>query len=181
MSENNSLSIQERWYLPLSSAGQILAQESGRRLPHCLTSPFLSFSPFSHSTRLQPDRLLNGASTELNCHSNSLLVVVAPSLSKRMASGHQSTVYEQHFGVKSNRGSASSRGRTGGGQRHWRPKKNDRDRNTHIMGNSLHVHCSSLQIPGKIWITTNQSRAISARAYASRELRARAVQASRGI
>jgi len=36
-------------------------------------------------------------------------------------------------------------------------------------------------IPGKIWMSTNQIRVISARTHASRELRARAPQASRGI
>ena len=36
-------------------------------------------------------------------------------------------------------------------------------------------------IPGKIWMPTNQIRAISSRPHASRELRARALQASRGI
>ena len=36
-------------------------------------------------------------------------------------------------------------------------------------------------IPGKIWMPTNQIREISAGARVSRELRARALQASRGI
>jgi len=36
-------------------------------------------------------------------------------------------------------------------------------------------------IPGKIWMSTNQIRATSAGARVSRELRARAPQASRGI
>ena len=36
-------------------------------------------------------------------------------------------------------------------------------------------------IPGKIWMPTNQIRAISAGAHVPRELRARALQASRGI
>ena len=40
---------------------------------------------------------------------------------------------------------------------------------------------SRQSIPGKIWVPTNQIRAISASAHASRELLARAVQASRGI
>ena len=163
------------------------ADSRSRVWPATTSLPYFSLpllSPFSHSTRLQPDRLLynrNGVLTELNCRSNSLLV--KPRCCCFQAHGVWAPVYclRTAFGVKSNRGSASSRGRTGGGQRHWRPKKNDRDRNTHIIGNSLHVHDSSLQIPGNIWITTNQIRAISARAHASREFRARAVQASRGI
>ena len=40
---------------------------------------------------------------------------------------------------------------------------------------------SGWSIPGKIWKPTNQIRAISAGAHVSRELRARALQASRGI
>jgi len=35
-------------------------------------------------------------------------------------------------------------------------------------------------IPGKIWIPSNQIRAVPARAHAYRELRARALQPSRG-
>ena len=40
---------------------------------------------------------------------------------------------------------------------------------------------SSRPIPGKIWILTNQISVISAGAHVSRELRARALQLSRGI
>jgi len=57
-------------------------------------------------------------------------------------------------------------------------EKNDRDRNTHIAGNSWRVHWS---IPGEIWMRTNQIREIIASAHVSREFRARALQASLGI
>jgi len=40
---------------------------------------------------------------------------------------------------------------------------------------------SGWSIPGKIWMPTNQIRAISAQAHVPRELRARALQTSRGI
>ena len=40
---------------------------------------------------------------------------------------------------------------------------------------------SEWSIPGKIWMPTNQIRVVAARAHVSRELRARALQASRGI
>ena len=40
---------------------------------------------------------------------------------------------------------------------------------------------SGWSIPGKIWMPTNQIRVVSAGAHVSRELRARAPQASRGI
>ena len=44
--------------------------------------------------------------------------------------------------LKSNtiEGAPSVGGHTGGGQRHWRPKKNDRDGSTLTAGNCLHVH-----------------------------------------
>jgi len=81
---------------------------------------------------------------------------------------------EQHLhGVNYNRGSAIGI--------IWRLMKNDRDRSTLNTGNSLRVHGCRSSIPGKIWMPTNQIRAITARAHASRELRARAPQASRGI
>ena len=55
---------------------------------------------------------------------------------------------EQHLhGVKYNRESAIGKGpglREDRGQRYWRLKKNDRDRNTLMTGNSLLVH--SLQV-----------------------------------
>ena len=93
-----------------------------------------------------------------------------------VVTGRQS-IYESavhHFGIKHNRGSASVGGHTGGGQRHWRPKKNDRDRSTLTAGNCSRVHNSRRSIPGKMWMSTNQIRAIPARAHVSRELRARA-------
>ena len=40
---------------------------------------------------------------------------------------------------------------------------------------------SRQSIPGKIWMPTNQIRAMSARAHVYREVRARARQTSRGI
>jgi len=46
------------------------------------------------------------------------------------------------------------------------------------------VHACTIpgwSIPGKIWMLTNQIRAISAGAHVSREFRTRALQASRGI
>ena len=56
-------------------------------------------------------------------------------------------------------------------------RKNDRDGNTLLTGNSIRVHCPRRSIPGKIWIPTNQIRAILAPARVYRELRARAPQA----
>ena len=41
-------------------------------------------------------------------------------------------------------------------------KKNDRDKSTLTTGYSLRVHSSRWWIPGKIWMPTNQIRAIVA-------------------
>jgi len=60
-------------------------------------------------------------------------------------------------------------------------QENDRDRGTLLTDNILRVHSSKGLIPGKIWMPSNQIRATPARAHVSRELRARALQASRGI
>ena len=48
-------------------------------------------------------------------------------------------------------------------------KKNDRDGNMLIAGNSLRVHGSSRSFPGKIWMPTNQIRELSVGAHVSRE------------
>jgi len=60
-------------------------------------------------------------------------------------------------------------------------KKNDRDRSTLTTGNSLRVISSRRSIPGKIWMPTNQIGSTLAGARVYRQLRARALQASRGI
>jgi len=60
-------------------------------------------------------------------------------------------------------------------------EKNDRDRSTLTTGNSLRVLSSRRSFPGKIWMLTNQIGATLARAHAYRQLRPRAIQASRGI
>jgi len=59
-------------------------------------------------------------------------------------------------------------------------RQNDRDGSTHTSANSLRVISSRRSIPGKIWMPTNQIKSTSACAHASRELRTRALQASRG-
>jgi len=77
-----------------------------------------------------------------------------------------------------NRESASSRGPE---EANAIERKNDRDNNMLIIGTSLCVHSSRRPIPGKIWMSANQIRAIADRAHVSRELCARALQASQGI
>ena len=60
-------------------------------------------------------------------------------------------------------------------------EKNDRDRSTLTTGNSLRVISSRRSIPGKIWMPTNQIGSTLAGARVYRQLRTRALQASRGI
>ena len=59
--------------------------------------------------------------------------------------------------------------------------KNDRDRGTLITGNRLRVYSFQAVGSRQIWMPTNEITAIAARTHVSRELRARALQASRGI
>ena len=89
---------------------------------------------------------------------------------------------EQHLhGVNYNRGSASGRGPTGGDQRDWRLKKTTETETRSQLATVYTCTVPGWSIPGKIWMPTNQIRAISVGAHVSRELRARAPQASRGI
>ena len=90
---------------------------------------------------------------------------------------------EQHsYGVNYNRGSASGRGPTWGGQRHWRLKKKTTEMETRSpLATAYACTVSGRSNPGKIWMPTNQIPAISAHAHVTRELRTRAPQAPRGI
>ena len=60
-------------------------------------------------------------------------------------------------------------------------RKNDRDRSTLTTGNSLRVPNSRRSIPGRNWIPTNQIGSTLAHARVYRQLRTRALQASRDI
>ena len=60
-------------------------------------------------------------------------------------------------------------------------RKNDRDMITLTTSNSLRVHSFQAVVSRQIWMPANQIRAIAARAHVYRELRARALRASRGI
>ena len=69
---------------------------------------------------------------------------------------------------------------TGGNQRHWRLKKKTTE--TEARSSPATVYACTVpgwSIPGKIWMPTNEIRAVSAGAHVFRELRARALQASR--
>jgi len=173
----------------LSFAGQTARVLPDRLLPAflCLALPlFLPILPLHSPSTVWTDNR-NGFSSS---------TVIATSLQDTKASNFNTgTVFpsglgtslrvteQQLHGVNYNRGSASSKGPTGGGQRHWRLKKKKKTETQARSPLATAYSCtvSGWSIPGKIWMPTNQIRAISARAHVSRELRARALQASRGI
>ena len=69
-----------------------------------------------------------------------------------------------------------------GGQRQWRLKKKTTETETHSsLAMAYACTVPGGKFPPKILISTNQIRVIPARARVSRELSARALQASRGI
>jgi len=160
-------------------------------LPSYHSSPSLTFSSFSYFTHLQPDdTTTKKCSVKLNCHGNILMArSQAPSLQNSfpsgVGSGHQTYVPTLHYMPDSNynrrctsgRGPIPEEANAIGDSR----KKNDRDRSTLPTGYSLRVHNSRRTIPGKIWMSTNQNRAIVARAHVYRQITARAAQASQGI
>jgi len=86
---------------------------------------------------------------------------------------------EQHLhGVNYNRGSVSGKEETNG------IGDSRKATETEPRASLATVYACTVPgwlIPGKIWMPTNQIRAISAGAHVSRELRARALQASGGI
>jgi len=111
---SNSLCIQERWHLDLSSA--CLSRECLNRdyiattpVPCFHSSPSLFFSPSSNFAHLQPETIKqttnrNGFS-KLNCHNNSLLVITPLRLPKRRGDPETSLhVYEQHSESTATRG-----------------------------------------------------------------------------
>ena len=66
---------------------------------------------------------------------------------------------------------------TGGGQRHWRLERKTTETETRSPLATVYAcRVSRRSIPGKIWMPTNQIRAISASANVSREIRARALR-----
>jgi len=127
----------------------------------------------------------------LNCHSNSLLVKTSLPDAKRSklnpkrrgvwAPASLYVLTEQPLHEVNHNGGSVSGGGVPGKANGVGGSRNDRDRGTLLTDNSLRVHGSKGLIPGKIWMPSNQIRATPARTHVSRELRARALQASRGI
>ena len=160
MGIDNSLSLQELTSpSSLTPAGKTLESLARETTPPGLPSFLsLSFSPFSHFTHPQPDGLL----TEMESESQAQLSQQHPPVKnlapwrhsfkliyKRMVSGHQPMlcVYRTAFAwsqLQQRQCRQWQRTYTRGDQRHWRLKKNDRDRNTLTTGNSSRVH--SLQV-----------------------------------
>ena len=117
--------------------------------PPCLPtfSSSLSYSPFSHFTHLQPDRLFN-------CHSNIFLVKTSLQLQQRECPWQRA--YQMRPTV-------------------LETPENDRDRNTLITGKCLHVHSAYEYDPGKSWMPSNQINATSACAHVFHELHTHAL------
>jgi len=183
MGVNNSLSLQECWHrLPSSLVSQ---GRSSKVWPARLLLPafllFLSLPPsLFYFTHFQRDGLQTEMASQAKLSQQHLLgkpskpipsgvVVWAPA---NASTDMESTTTEGAPVAEGLLEEANAIGNSG---------KNDRDRNTLHTGNSWRVHSSRRSIPGKIWVSTNQIRAISLRAHVYRELLARALQASRGI
>jgi len=142
---NNS---QDSWHISSSSLvlGAKLESLDPENTPPCLPyfplprSPSPYF-PTSSSTRWTTHRkwVSSWTITAISCLPRRQAFKIFP---KRPRVWHGRQPTEQHLsGINYHRGSASGRGSTGGGQRHWRlNNKNDRDRNTLITRNSLRVH-----------------------------------------
>ena len=135
----------------LSLAGQTLSSLSRETTSPCLPS-FLAFPPIfplhSPSTRGTTNR--NGVSS--STVTATLLLDTNPSkLQYSLATWCWGTIYvstEQH-GVKNDRGSASGRGPTGGDQRLWRLKKNDRDKHVQHQQQLTHAQFPGGRFPAK--------------------------------
>ena len=185
MGTNNSLSLQENWHLLISSlslTGQTFESLASETTPPCLPS-FLAlplFLPFLPILPLHSPSTEGLRSLKLNCHSDiarrrqSFKTSIFEQWRGAWAPAYVSM--EQHLhGVNYKRGSASGRGSTRGGQRHWRLKQKTTETETRASLATVYAcRFPGWSIPGKIWMPTNQIGAVSARAHVSRELRARA-------
>ena len=170
----------------LSLAGQTLESLANETTSPCLPS-FLAFPPIlplhSPSTRGATNR--NGVSSS-TVTAASLPAANPSNINIQKAAwwlGTSQRFTEQHLhGVNYKRGSASSREPNGGVQRHWKLKKKTTETVTRSSLATVYAcRVSGWSIPGKIWMLTNQIRAVATRAHVPRELRARALQASGGI
>jgi len=144
-------------------------------------SPSLYFSPFSRSTHLKPDGL---RSLKFDCHSiNRFLVTTLLPEAKRSEQFPTDGAWCLDTSLRvlplQQRKRQCERAYR---RRPTEPKTKTTETEAHSPLATVYACTDSRQsIPGKIWVPTNQTRAISASAHASRELLARAVQASRGI
>ena len=163
---------------------------AGEESPLCLSSFLLppSLSPRSSTSLTRRTTNRDRSSPKLNCHSKilpvkSLLPDAKPFKTeipkRRGLSGHQPTCLCRTASVWSQlqQRSASGRGPTGGGQRHWRlRRKRQRQKHAHHWQKFTRAHFRVI-VSRQIWMPTNQIRVISAHARVSRELGARALQA----
>ena len=187
MGTTNSLSLQKSLHLPppLVSRGQTLGSLAECPRDYSSQPSLLPLPLFPHILAL------HSPSTRRTTIRNGSTVIAASSLSRPRARMPSKNLFPSigcldtslrlpnSICVEStpNRESASSRGLEEANA----IEKNDRDNNMLIIGTSLRVHSSRRPIPGKILMSANQIRAIADRAHVSRELCARAPQASQGI
>ena len=171
----------------ISLAGQTL-EGLARVTPPCLPSflalpLFLPILPLhSPSTRETTKRNTVSSSTVAQQQRRSQKPSLRNfSIPNRGAWGTSLRVYTERYlhGVNCNRGSASCKG-----PRPTTLETQEKTTETESRSTLATVYTCTIPgwlIPGKILIPTNKIRAISAGAHASRELCARALQASRGI
>ena len=146
-------------------------------LPSSLALPL--FSPFSHFTHLRTTKR-NGVSKP-NCHSN-VASCQTPNLQNFQAAWHQPTCPPNSICIESTT-------REGAPVAEGLPEKTNgigdsrkKTTETEARSSPATVYACTVpgwSIPGKIWMPTNQIRALYTDARVSRELRARALQGLR--
>ena len=150
-----------------------------------LSSPTLSFSPFSHFTHLQPKGLRTEMESQAQQHRSQTPIIQNFNIPKQRGAycRHQPTCLPNSICMES---TTKERVPVAEGL----PEKTNaigdsrKTTETETRSSLATVYACTVSwwsIRGIIWTPTNQIRALSARAHLSRELRARARLASRGI
>ena len=196
MGTTNSLSLQKSLHLPppLVSRGQTLGSlaECPRDYssqPSLLPLPLFPHILALHSPSTRRTTIRNGSSLMLNCHSNILLDKTSlpdaksSKLSpKRRGIWEPATCLPRRICLESTttEGAPLAEGQSEDIGDSTKKKTTETESRSPL---AIVYACTvpGWSIPGKIWIPTNHIRATSARARAFRELRARALQAFRGI
>jgi len=191
MGTSNSISLQESWHLPpssLSVARQIFSSIARVTIllpDFLLSSPSLSFE-FSTSLTFNHRDYEKKGILELNCHSD-----IAPGRQAFKTSifpsgvvpGHQPTCLPNSICMESTttEGAPVAEGPPEETNAIGDSRKTTETEARWSLATVYACTIPGWSIPGKIWMPTNQITAVSIGAHVSRELRARAPQASRGI